>query len=117
VDTRGREARQEFTQFFGEDGDPDPTAYRRGIPHLLRQMNSGQFAGRNLDALASRVATPDRSPEDVAADLFLTVLSRRPTADEVARFRSYLSNAGSAQDGCRDLGWVLMMTSEFSLNH
>ena len=30
-------------KFFGEDGSPDPTAYRRGIPHLLRQMNSGQF--------------------------------------------------------------------------
>jgi hypothetical protein len=110
-------ARREFTQFFGDDGDPDPTAYRRGIPHLLRQMNSGQFAGRNLDALVKSLSTPDRSPEDVAADLFLAILSRRPTADERAQFRSYLQNAASPQDACRELAWVLMMTSEFSLNH
>jgi hypothetical protein len=110
-------ARPEFTRFFGDDGDPDPTAYRRGIPHLLRQMNSSQFAGQNLDALIGRLATPDRSPEDVAGDLFLTVLSRRPTADEQARFKSYLSRAGSAREAFNELAWVLMMTSEFSLNH
>jgi hypothetical protein len=116
VDARGG-ARQEFSQFFGEDGDPDPTAYRRGIPHLLRQMNSGQFAGRNLDALVGRLAESGRAPDDVAADLFLTFLSRRPAADEQARFRSYVQTAGSTRDACRDLGWVLMMTGEFSLNH
>jgi hypothetical protein len=119
--TAGVDARQgprrEFTQFFGDDGDPDPTAYRRGIPHLLRQMNSGQFAGRNLDALVSRLSTPDRSPEDIAADLFLAILSRRPTANEQAQFKSYLQRAGSAHDAARELAWVLMMTSEFSLNH
>src|SRR5688500_7611093 len=78
-------ARAEFTQFFDDGADPEPTAYRRGIPHLLRQMNSGQFAGRNFDTLASRMATPGRTPEDVASDLFLTMLSRRPTQDEQRR--------------------------------
>lgn len=109
--------RWEFTEFFGEDGDPDPAAYRRGVPHLLRQMNSGQFAGRNLDALVDRLAVPRRPPEEVAGDLFLTILSRRPTGDERALFRSYLRAAGSPRDACRELAWVLMMTSEFSLNH
>jgi hypothetical protein len=117
VDLRGQGARWEFTQFFGEDGDPDPTTYRRGIPHVLRQMNSGQFAGRSLDALVGRSATPGRSPEDIAADLFLTILSRRPTLDELEQFKSYLRDAVSAHDACRELAWVLMMTSEFSLNH
>jgi hypothetical protein len=117
VVVRGQGARQEFTRFFGEDGDPDPTAYRRGIPHLLRQMNSGQFAGRNLDTLIARLMSTNRPPEDVAADVFLAILSRRPTADERARFASYLQGAASAHDACRELAWVLMMTSEFSLNH
>jgi hypothetical protein len=110
-------ARAEFTQFFDGGADPDPTAYRRGIPHLLRQMNSGQFAGRNLDTLVGRLTTPGRSPEDVASDLFLTMLSRRPTADEQRQFKSYLGRFDSAQSACRELAWVLMMTSEFSLNH
>ena len=110
-------ARPEFVEFFGESGDPDPTAYRRGIPHLLRQMNSGQFAGRNLDDLVGRLAAPGRPSEDVASDLFLAILSRRPTTEEQAQFKAYLGRSGSAQDACRELAWVLVTTSEFSLNH
>ncbi len=113
IDTR-QGARWEFTQFFGETGDPDPTTYRRGIPHLLRQMNSGQFAARNVDSL---VKTASRAPDDVASDLFLTILSRRPLPDEVRQVKDYLGRAGSAQSGLRELAWALMMTSEFSLNH
>ena len=116
VDVR-QGTRPEFTEFFGENGDPNPTAYRRGIPHLLRQMNSGQFAGRNVDTLVGRLTTPGRSPEDVASDLFLAILSRRPTADELRQFKAYSERLDSAPNACRELAWVLMMTSEFSLNH
>ena len=114
----GPGARVEFVQFFGEDADADadPTAYRRGVPHLLRLMNSGQFTGRNLDALVARLLTPGRPPDDVATDLFLTILSRRPTSNERAKFKSYVERCGSAQDACREWAWALVMTSEFSLN-
>ena len=108
--------RAEFTRFFADDGDPDPTAYRRGIPHLLRQMNSGQFAGRNLDALAARLAKPGRPADDLAGELFLMFLARRPTADEVRLVREHLGRADTAAAGCREVAWALMMTSEFSLN-
>jgi hypothetical protein len=117
VDSRQGGARWEFTQFFGESGEPDPATYRRGIPHLLRQMNSGQFAGRNLDGLIGRLGAGGRPPEEIAADLFLTILSRRPTDDDVRRVKAHLDRAGSASAGLRELAWVLLMTSEFSLNH
>lgn len=110
--------RWEFTQFFGDSGDPEPTAYRRGIPHLLRQMNSGQFTGRNLAGLVTRLdAAGGRPPVDIASDLFLTILSRRPTADELRRAKVHLERSGSATAGLGELAWVLLMTSEFSLNH
>jgi hypothetical protein len=110
--------RWEFTQFFGDSGDPDPTAYRRGIPHLLRQMNSGQFAGRNLDGLVARLgAAGEKSPEAVASDLFLTILARPPSTDELRQAKAYLARSGPAAGGLRELAWVLLMTSEFSLNH
>jgi hypothetical protein len=79
-------------------------------------MNSGQFAGRNLVALAARLAAPGRSPDEIAGDLFLTILSRRPAADEQRRVRDHLSASDSAEAACRELAWALMMTSEFSLN-
>jgi hypothetical protein len=110
-------ARAEFTQFFGDDGAPDPTAYRRGIPHLLRQMNSGQFAGRNTAAVVARVAKPGRTADEVATDLFLTFLSRRPTADELRLLRAHVAKIDSADAAYRELAWALMLTSEFSLNH
>jgi hypothetical protein len=111
-------ARWEFTQFFGDSGDPDPTVYRRGIPHLLRQMNSGQFTGRNLDGLVARLnPAADRTPQEIESDLFLTILSRRPTENELGQAKSYLKRAGSGANGLRELAWVLIMTSEFSLNH
>jgi hypothetical protein len=112
-----QDARAEFIQFFSDDDDPEPTAYRRGIPHLLRQMNSDQFAGRNVAALAARLAAAGRSADDVAGDLFLTILSRRPTADERQLFRAHATRAGSPEAAARELAWALLMTSEFSLNH
>jgi hypothetical protein len=118
--TRGVDARSgsraEFIGFFGEDGDPDPTAYRRGIPHLLRQMNSGQF-GRNIEGVVRQAARPDRSPDEVTEELFLTILSRRPTAEEQRLLRHHVKQSDSAATACRELAWSLMMTSEFSLNH
>ena len=111
------DARAEFAQFFADGGDPAPAAYRRGIPHLLRLMNSDQFAGRNVAALAGRVAAPGRSADDVAGDLFLAVLSRRPTAGERDLFRDHVGRAGSVGAAARELAWALLMTSEFSLNH
>jgi len=111
-------ARWEFTQFFGDSGDPDPTAYRRGIPHLLRQMNSGQFTGRSFDGLVTRLSSPaDRPVDEIVSDLFLTILSRRPTGDEIRKAKAYVNETGSAAGGLRELAWVLAMTSEFSLNH
>ena len=118
IDLRQQGARWEFTRFFGESGDPDPLAYRRGVPHLLRQMNSGQFTGRNLDDLVSRLGTAaDSSPEGIASDLFLTILTRPPREDEIIKVKTHLDRSGSAADGLRELAWALLMTSEFSLNH
>jgi hypothetical protein len=109
--------RQEFTEFFAEQGADDPTNYGRGIPHALRLMSARQFAGQNLSALVSRLATSGRSSDEVAGDLFLTILSRRPTGEERQRLRNHVRDSDSPETAYRELAWALMMTSEFSLNH
>jgi hypothetical protein len=48
-------ARYEFCQSFAGDGEGEPTRFDRGIPHLLRLMNSPQFSGRSISALVSRL--------------------------------------------------------------
>lgn len=108
--------RSEFVQFFADDGDPDPTSYRRGIPHLLRQMNSAQF-GRSLHAFATRTVKPGSSADELSKELFLTILSRRPTNDEQRLFRDHGARCDSTMMAYRELAWALLLTSEFSLNH
>lgn len=114
IDTR-QGARWEFVQFFGESGDPDSTAYRRGIPHLLRQMNSGQFALSTLQT-PQGAGGANAAQDALVSDVFLTLLSRQPTAEERRQASAFLTSGGSGS-GLRELAWVLMMTSEFSLNH
>jgi hypothetical protein len=80
-------------------------------------MNSPQFAGRNLAALVSRAAGEQRSAEEVAQHLFLTILSRRPTAADQALLRDQLSRDEPLHSTFRELAWTLLMSSEFSLNH
>jgi Protein of unknown function (DUF1549)/Protein of unknown function (DUF1553) len=112
-----RNPRDEFTKFFADDTAPDSTAYRRGIPHQLRLMNSKQFAGRNVDALVTRLAPAGRVTADaVVAELYLTILSRRPTAEEVRVVHEHAAGAESPAVVYRDLAWALMLSSEFSLN-
>lgn len=110
--------REEFIQFFAADGDPEPTRYDRGIPHALRLMNSPQFASRNLAALASVVANPQRSTDEVINQLFITILSRRPTAAERKIVEEEMADQHNSLDtACRELAWALLTSSEFSLNH
>jgi hypothetical protein len=111
-------ARHEFSQFFADDGDPDPTRYARGIPHVLRLMNSPQFAGRSLDALVTRIASPGRPAEEVVQELFLRILARRPVDAERDVVREHLDHLqGTPERVYRDVAWALLTSSEFSLNH
>lgn len=111
-------AREEFRQFFAGDGDPDPLRYERGIPHLLRLMNSPQFADRNVEALAAHIQTETGAAEELAERLFLTILSRRPTTAETQLVVAQLADASAPRPVISQrIARALLLSSEFSLNH
>jgi len=67
-------------------------------------------------------------PSTVAEELYLGVLSRRPTAEERAEVTSYLArptnNLAKTQnpaqdrlDALRELAWALLASTEFRFNH
>ena len=116
IDTRSG-TRHEFCQFFAGDGDPDPTRYERGIPHVLRLMNSPQFAGRNIDALVSRLNSRERTQNDVVDDLFLAILARHATATELELVHDHVKITATPDSAYRQLAWTLLISSEFMLNH
>jgi hypothetical protein len=117
IDTR-LGARVEFCQYFAGSGDSDPTRYERGIPHALRLMNSPQFAGPNLEALVRKIEGSSRSADETVERLYLTVLSRRPTSDELQIVGAHVQDAGGGTlRAYQEAAWALLMSSEFMVNH
>lgn len=58
------------------------------------------------------------SPEAVADELYLSVLSRRPAADEIAEVSQQLKLAGERSEAVlKQLAWALLASAEFCLNH
>ncbi|GIW79483.1 MAG: hypothetical protein KatS3mg105_1290 [Gemmatales bacterium] len=112
----GNSARDQFAIFFRTDEGIDPTEYSAGIPQALRLMNSGEL-NRN-SAMLDEILKSTSEPAEVLDRLFLGTLSRRPTANEKQKFLGYIEQkADNARDGYRDVLWVLLNTSEFTLNH
>jgi hypothetical protein len=56
------------------------------------------------------------SPEKAIEKLYLTALSRRPTADETKKMNEFVSKHQDQRAAYGDVLWVLLQTSEFALN-
>jgi hypothetical protein len=64
------------------------------------------------------LATSRRDPTLLAGWVYLTVLSRDPTAAELAAARQYLLRAGTPLEAnAADLAWALLNTKEFLYRH
>jgi hypothetical protein len=105
--------RDQFVAFFDPGDNTKATDYESGIPQALRLMNN-PFTARN-SLPAARELTRGESKDKAIDKLYLTALSRRPTAAERSKLSEYVS-AHSA-DGYGDILWALLNSSEFGLNH
>ncbi len=110
---RPQTGRDAFVNFFQVEEGADPTEYQAGIPQVLRLMNSNQF---NNTAVAASLVRAGKKPEEVIEHLFLTTLARRPTAAERSKLTA-LVEKNTARDAYADILWVLLNSSEFTLNH
>jgi hypothetical protein len=87
----------------------------QGIPQRLALLN-GPLLNRGAPFIDRLVKT--RAPREQAiTDLYLTALSRRPTATELELMSGYLSRRPDAAAGYRGVLWMLLNSSEFALNH
>ena len=111
--------RQEFVQFFRSEGDPNPTAYDRGIPQLLRMMNSPQWLSPRSESATVRRITESATSDAQAIDaLYLHVLARKPTDNERRILHDFLSRHPSTrEESYAEVLWSLLNCSEFTLNH
>lgn len=105
-----------FAAAFRGPGEADePTELKLGVPHALKLMNQPHFNGGGN--VVERLAQGDRPAEEVLDGLFLTALARKPTAEELERFKAFVARQKSPHAGYARVLWVLINSSEFLLNH
>ncbi|MBO0697363.1 MAG: DUF1549 domain-containing protein [Zavarzinella sp.] len=110
--------RDQFAQFFQGGDNALPTTYEAGIPQALRLMNSPIMAAARLTNVANKAAEVTRgtTTEKAIEKLYLTTLSRRPTADETKKMTEFVRKQQDPKAAYGDVLWVLLNSSEFALN-
>jgi hypothetical protein len=89
------------------------------LPQTLFRMTDAGVLRKFTDAKGRVVALgKSKLPDDeLAEELFLSTLSRMPTADEKAETVKHLKEAKTRTEAVTDLVWALVNTREFILNH
>ncbi len=108
--------REEFIHFFRTRAEAaEAGEFSHGIPQFLKRMNAEEF--NNTAPLISRLARPGTSREQVLEQIYLAVLSRRPSPAEVQLLSKYLAKRDNAEQGYNGVLWILINSGEFVLNH
>jgi hypothetical protein len=101
-----------------------PTETSTTILQALMLMNGdfidSQTAGERTEILGAIFEIPGWDTKRKVETVFLTALSRQPSAEEMEKFASYVDRGGAANDQKKALGdvfWVLLNSPEFLFNH
>jgi hypothetical protein len=67
---------------------------------------------------ATRIADMVRGESDSVEAIFLTVMNRTPSPDELRTFTQYLLDKNdNRREAVSDIYWALLNSTEFSWNH
>jgi hypothetical protein len=93
-------------------------------PKLQALIQSGVFRPAGKPGRNSKHRRPDggvsgvtRQPGEIADNLYLTILSRFPTPDEVKTVADYMRSASHKREAALDVVWALINSSEFLCRH
>jgi hypothetical protein len=106
-----------FSQVFGYDPSLPREEIVGSIPQALLLMNSQPLAkaiegDRRFTALG-RLLTEERDDREVATQLYLRSLARRPTPEELAVCLDHVRRSASRAEGFEDVFWALINSAEF----
>lgn len=97
--------------------------YDAGVAQVLLLVNGPEVAastGAAASGLLAALEAPVFSPPERIEIVFLATVSRRPSAEEMARCVAHLAqgeSADAAREALADILWALVNSAEFSLNH
>ena len=89
----------------------------RAALFLMNDADLLKLLDSQPENLLTRLKALD-SPEAVADELYVSILSRRPVSDEITEVTEQLKAAGGRKETVlRQIAWALLASSEFCLNH
>ncbi len=116
-----RQTRSLIAVFAGLPGQPDGD-FQPVVDQALHLLNSPTMLPllRDEPSTLLKRLTAVSEIEPLAEELYLSVLSRRPNADETAQIRELIESKKSPEERREPLTaliWGLLLSSEFRLNH
>jgi hypothetical protein len=112
-----------FLTTFGRPQRINPCeCARESSPDLLQALhllNNPALQTRiaHADGRIARLVKAARPDNEIATELYLATVSRRPNEHELAQVRELLREAPSPREGWEDILWALLNSPEFAFNH
>jgi len=114
----------EFLDAFGRpNSSSDPPCERNTkgtVVQALHMMHSEILHTKitHADGRAAKLTAGDQTPAEIAEEVFLVALNRRPTATETKEITTYFEKKKDDRAGAvQDLLWAVLNTAEFLFNH
>jgi mono/diheme cytochrome c family protein len=104
----------EFHRRFGTN-EEDRTDFTHGVAQMLTLINHPRLLGDSKSLAEFLKNTPDASETRVIEWLYLSTLSRRPTAEEQREADAYLAQTPDTAQAYRGVLWMLVNRSEYLL--
>lgn len=111
LDTFGRCSR---TIGCASVGTP-PLSLRQSLLLIGGDVIEGKVS--SLNGYLANLLTLNPEPDEVVENLYMRVLCRPATAEELSRWSAELKQAKSMREPAEDLFWALLNSREFSFNH
>lgn len=113
-----KSTRDLVNEAFGFDPSAEASNVLRTMQQAMFLMNNKQVqqqinASPEADTMLSRLLVSEKDDEAAIKQLYLNVLARKATDDEVRIAREHLQAVGDRQAGFEDLLWSMVNSAEF----
>ena len=116
------ELKKKFLEAYASTPKEPAETYDATVKAALFVLNDGKFLDlvvRRDSNIVDRLSKIDDSNK-VADELFLTIYSRQPSAEEVADITEFLTKHGQGESREKAIGqvvWAMLTSMEFCVNH
>jgi hypothetical protein len=117
----GRTSNYFLTTFGRSDRETVCACEAKTEPNLSQALHmlNGQTIGGKIaqGALVGKWLKEGKTPPQVIENIYIRALSRKPTADEITRLMTVVTESPNAEAGLTDVYWAVLNSREFLFNH